>query len=181
MENTVTKGNAKRVTEKTILKRAEALYNVLKVLHEKEGKKMHKEEFMKLLKKSTNAGQNYSALVKHNIISGSQRGKRESYVHYSGMEPNIVACKKIIEYVVELGREWNRRFQEKHGGKRNVTSTATVEHKHVTAVVDKEPKLAPLHYNNFLKEIAILKERYALTVPNAHIEINVRVSSNTTV
>jgi hypothetical protein len=134
--------------------------------------------------KLSSGRQLYASLIRHNIISGTKRGSKERFVHYCGIEPNIVAAKKIVEDVIELGRQWNKAHQERYADKRGVakgTATVSVQHSKDT-VVDKEPaKLTPLHYNSFLKEIAILKERYALTVPNAHIEINVRVPSNTTV
>lgn len=179
---------SRKITEKTILKRAEALYRILTILYERDNKKMNKDDFMKHMVKLSSGRQVYSTLVRFNIISGTKRGSRERFVHYCGLAPNIVACKKVVEDVIEQGRQWNRTFQEKKQGNSSDThsetknATATVQHTHTHTIVDKEPaKVGALHYNAFLKEITILKERYAMTVPNAHIEINIRVSSNTTV
>jgi len=156
------------ITDKEVTRRANLLFTALELLWEEPNKEMVREEFMDLLKTAPSAVNICSSLTQNNVIQLVGRGRKKSVIKYVGIAPNPVVCKKIVEYAVEKARNWNT----KHKAVQRSNKTMTVQEAATTIV-----KPGPLHYNQFLKELSILKERYKLTVSNAEIEITVKVSS----
>ena len=156
------------ITDKEITRRANLLFTALELLWDEPNKEMVRGDFMELLKSAPSAINISSSLTHHNITEVISRGSSKGVIKYVGIAPNLAICKKVVEFAVDKARNWNT----KHKAVKRSNKTMTVQEAAATIV-----KPGPLHYNQFLKELSILKERYKMTVSNADIEITVRVSS----
>jgi hypothetical protein len=166
------KSSSKTITGKEITKRSELLLTALQLLREEPNMEMSNKDFTELLKTGPNAALVSGTLARHHIISIVINGRKPSTVKYTGIEPNLMICKKVIEDSIERSRNFNVKNKAK------IISNKVQSAKELTEI---KVKPAPLHYESFLREIKVLKERYKMTVPNAEIEVVVRVSSNATV
>jgi hypothetical protein len=165
-----------KITQEEIAKRANHLLTALILVYESDNKTITYGELIKLVEGIPSHKVVLSELFNTHILSKpSGKGKEDTPVKYTGIEPVFIVAKKIIVEVIEKGRGWveTNRIKRNKNKEKDIISTAI-------ATIPAE-KMVPLHYNNLLKEIAVLKERYKLTVPNAHVEIIVKISSATTV
>ena len=159
---------SKEIVPREIERRAELLFIALELLYDEPERQMLHKEFIGLLKTAPNSVPICASLVKHDIITVNLNGRQPAIVKYIGIAPNHLVCKKVVEQAVKDLRQFNI----KHRAKKVNNKVSTVAE--LSAV---QVKPAPLHYDAFLREIKILKERYKLTVPNAEIEVSVKVSS----
>lgn len=173
----MTKVKKGKIGPEEIKRRAEQLLTVLELVYSNPDKTTTYGELVKLMSDMPRAIALMKELFKTSILTkGKGRLKPETAVKYTGIEPVYIVAKKIVVSVIEEGRSWNEK-QRKEGSRS--PHRAAVEAAVIDTSVDN--KAIPLQYNNFLKELQTLKQRYKLTVPNAHIEITVKVSSTITV
>jgi len=158
----------KNINTKEVNRRSEILLLALQLLWEEPEKTMTTTGFQELLKGIPSIPTILTSLNHNGLTESISRGRSKGLLKYVGVEPNPVIAKKCVEYAVERARNWSA----KNKAVQRSNKTMTVQEAAATIV-----KPGPLHYNQFLKELSILKERYKLTVPSAEIEINVKVSS----
>lgn len=168
-----------KIGPEEIKRRAEQLLTVLELVYNNPDRSVEYGTLKKLILETPRGSAVLTELFKTNILhrSSGPKNRDNSIIKYTGIEPVFIVAKKIIVSVVEQGRVWNNK---------QVTEGSRSGHRKTLEAMVMESnlagdKLAPLQYNNFLKELDLLKQRYKKTVPNAQIEITVKVSSTVTV
>lgn len=125
---------------------------------------------------------NQRVIVRDVPTATNKKMTDKTLVKYIGAEPSLQLFVTIIEIVLEKGRKWGETYKEKHGERSIKNTTHPMNVRQAVAVVNSvSTKLVRLHYPDLLKELAVLKERYRLTVPNADIEITIKVSSTASI
>lgn len=167
-----------KIGPEEIKRRAEQLLTVLELVYNNPDKSTTYGELTNLMVGMSRAPELMKELFKTNILHKKGLNRPETVVKYTGIEPVYIVAKKIVVSVVEQGRSWNNK--QRTEGSRSAHSK-TLEAKVMESNLGPGDKVGPLQYNSFLKELDLLKKRYKQTVPNAHIEITVKVSSTVTV